>query len=42
MVPEIDVAGRRIVVNPPEGLLEVNAPSNGGRGLQPATSNDDD
>jgi 16S rRNA processing protein RimM len=33
MVPEIDVAGRRIVVNPPEGLLEVNAPANGGRGL---------
>ena len=31
MVPEIDVAARRIVVDPPEGLLEVNAP--GGRGL---------
>jgi len=24
MVPEIDVAGRRIVVDPPEGLLDVN------------------
>jgi ribosomal 30S subunit maturation factor RimM len=26
---EIDVAGRRIVVNPPDGLLELNEP--GGR-----------
>ena len=25
MVPEIDVAARRIVVDPPEGLLDVNA-----------------
>ena len=24
---EIDVAGRRIVVNPPDGLLELNAPA---------------
>jgi ribosomal 30S subunit maturation factor RimM len=23
---EIDLAGRRIVVNPPDGLLELNAP----------------
>ncbi len=27
MCPEIDVAGRRIVVNPPEGLLDVNRPA---------------
>ena len=33
MCPEIDVAARRIVVDPPEGLLDVNAPANGGRGL---------
>ena len=41
MVPEIDVAARRIVVDPPEGLLDVNrprskdvnAPANGDRGL---------
>ena len=33
MCPEIDVAARRIVIDPPEGLLEVNAPANGGRGL---------
>ena len=33
MCPEIDVAARRIVVDPPEGLLEVNLPANGGRGL---------
>ena len=33
LCPEIDVAGRRIVVNPPEGLLDVNRPANGGRGL---------
>ena len=26
MCPEIDVAGRRIVVDPPDGLLEVNEP----------------
>ena len=26
MCPEIDVAGRRIVVDPPEGLLDVNRP----------------
>ncbi len=26
MCPEIDVAARRIVVDPPEGLLDVNAP----------------
>ena len=32
MCPEIDVEGRRIVVDPPEGLLEVNLPVNGGRG----------
>lgn len=27
MCPEIDVVGRRIVVDPPEGLLDVNAPA---------------
>ena len=27
MCPEIDVAARRIIVDPPEGLLEVNAPA---------------
>ena len=27
MCPVIDVAGRRIVVDPPDGLLEVNVPS---------------
>lgn len=27
MCPEVDVAGRRIVVDPPEGLLDVNVPS---------------
>ena len=37
MCPEIDVAARRIVIDPPEGLLEVNAPANGGPGLQPGT-----
>jgi 16S rRNA processing protein RimM len=26
MVPEIDVAARRIIVDPPEGLLDVNRP----------------
>lgn len=30
MCPEIDVAARRIVVDPPEGLLEVNAPAKAG------------
>ena len=27
MVPEVDVVARRIVVDPPEGLLDVNAPA---------------
>jgi 16S rRNA processing protein RimM len=27
MCPEIDVAGKRIVVDPPEGLLDVNRPA---------------
>jgi 16S rRNA processing protein RimM len=29
MCPEIDVAGKRIVVDPPEGLLDVNRPGAG-------------
>jgi 16S rRNA processing protein RimM len=29
MCPEIDVANRRIVVDPPEGLLDVNRPGKG-------------
>ena len=39
MCPEIDVAARRIVIDPPEGLLDVNAPAPkmGGPGLQPGT-----
>lgn len=32
MCPEIDVAGRRIVVDPPEGLLDVNVSSGSARG----------
>jgi len=33
MCPVIDVRARRIVVDPPEGLLEINVPASGGRGL---------
>ncbi len=40
MCPEIDVVGRRIVVDPPEGLLDVNAPA--ALGKKKGSDDDDD